>query len=657
MEKKSKWFFGTEGGVDIGPNDPIHQTYKGNPYYSIVREAIQNSLDVVNDNTSPVKVTFQYFELDRLQYPNFFQLEEHIKQSLGFYKNNNDAKRLFDEMLFYLNGNEKGKKKLRISCLRISDYNTNGMPYISDDTESSFYAFLRSKGVSIKMIGGTGGSFGFGKGAYFALSPIKTIIVSSRDRNNKVYFEGATWLTTHKNGDGEKLTAYGFYDNNRGEPTEVEEDIPEKFKRYETGTDINVIGLWEEVDRNRLMIKSVLNNFWLAIHDKKLVVTINDTTISRENLEQIIDEYFPNEFESGNATEIESWNPKPYYKAVKYAAANDQFQIFPGELEVLGNVKLYVYLEKGLPNRTSFLRKPKMVVLKRTNRKINGYAAVFICDNENGNEMLRRMENPAHNEWRKENYPKVEGKIDPVARKAENELSNFVNEQLDSLSKINTSKKVAFLGLEDYLSIPEDLLEKDDDSDLSGENINSKIGDPSSDLTVDETGIQTTDKDSPVSIKPTIKSKSDVKEDEDVLPDEDGDLEVTKGKGNGDDGPKPPPPPGPDDINKGSITDIPTESKVLRKVRLKVAAQKENDIFYHNLIITSDNDIANAEIELLVCADNDKDDGIAIISTDNGEIDKNKLKKVILFSGRNFIKIRFADNLKHSVKIKAYEVQ
>jgi len=657
MEKNCKWYFGNEGGKDIGPNDPIHQTYKGNPYYSIVREAIQNSLDAVNDIAFPVKVSFHYFELDRLQCPNFFHLEDHIKQSLDYYKNNVDAQRLFGDMLYYLNGNEKGKKKLKISCLRISDYNTKGMPYVLGDTESSFYAFLRATGVSIKMIGGAGGSFGFGKGAYFALSPIKTAIVTSRDKNNKVYFEGATCLTTHKNGNGEKLTAYGFYDNNNGEPTELEEAIPDIFRRQEVGTDINVIGLWEEVDRNRLMIKSVLNNFWFAIHDKKLIVTINEMTISKENLEQVIDEFFPNEFETGNTSEIESWNPKPYYKAIKYAGANDQFRIFSGELEVLGNVKFYVYLEKGLPNRSSFFRKPKMVVFKRTNRKINGYAAVFICDNDRGNEILRLMENPAHNEWRKENYPKIEGKIDRIARKAENELSNFVNEQLDSLSKINTSKKVAFLGLEDYLSIPEDLLEKDDDSELSGENMNINTGDPSSNLTIDETGMQTTDKSAPISIKPTIKPKSDVKEDEDVIPDENGDLEVTFGEGNGGDGPKPTPIPGEYNINKGTLTDIPTESKVLRRVRLKVAAQKEKDYFYHNLIITSDNDITNAEIELLVSADNEKDDGIAIISTDNGVIDKNILKEVILFSGKNLIQIRFADNLKHSLKIKAYEVQ
>lgn len=656
MEKQCKWYFGNEGGIDIGPNDPIHQTFKGNPFYSIVREAIQNSLDAVNDSRFPVNISFQYFDLDRLQYPSFFQLEEHINQSLEFYKKNGDAQRLFGDMLKYLNGSEKGKKKLKVSCLKISDSNTKGMHY-NQGTDSPFYAFLRAAGVSAKPIRGSGGSFGFGKGAYFALSPIKTLVVSTKDTEGNVYFEGATRLTTHKNSNDEKITAYGFYDSNNGQPVTNEENIPEIFKRSETGTDISVIGLWDEVDRNRLMIKSVLNNFWLAIHEHKLVVAINDVTISKENLEQVIDEYFPTEFESGNATEIESWNPKPYYKAVKYSGANDQFRFFTDELETLGKVKLFVYLERGLPNRTSFFRQPKMVVFKRTNRKINGYAAVFTCESDEGNEILKRMENPEHNQWQKENYPKEEGKIDRVARKAENEFSDYVNAKLDSLAKLNTSKKVAFLGLEEFLSIPEDLLEKDDDSDLSGDNANNNSGSPTNDLSQDETGLQTTNKDEPVLIKPTIKEQSEVKEDENVDLTDEGEEKVTVGGdnegGGGDEQ-------GTEDGNTGETgtqSDEPKSTRVLVKVKLKVAAQKEQNIFYHNLIVSADKDIANAELELLVSGDNDRDDGIAITSTDNGQVQGNKLKAVALSAGKNQIKIRFADNLKHSIKIKAYELQ
>ena len=43
MEKQCKWHFKAEGGRDVGPNDPVDEKFKGQPYYSIVREAIQNS--------------------------------------------------------------------------------------------------------------------------------------------------------------------------------------------------------------------------------------------------------------------------------------------------------------------------------------------------------------------------------------------------------------------------------------------------------------------------------------------------------------------------------------------------------------------------------------------------------------------------------------
>lgn len=659
MEKNCKWHFVPEGGNDIGPNDAIHITFKGNPYYSIVREAIQNSLDAVNDSRFPVTVSFQYFELNRQEFPSFFQLEEHIKKCLEFFPNNPDAKRLFGDMLYYLNGNEPGKKRLKISCLKISDFNTKGMSYNSLKTDSPFYAFLRATGVSAKMLAGSGGSFGFGKGAYFALSPLKTVVVSTKDIDGNYYFEGATRLTTHRNGNGEKLTAYGFYDNNSGEPTVIEENIPDVFKRTETGTDINIIGLWHNDDRNTLMIKSVLNNFWLAIHSNNLVVKINEVTISKENLEQVIDQYFINEFESGSPTEIETWNPKPYYKAVKYSEANEQFKFFKENLPTLGEVKLYVYLEKGLPDRVAYFRKPKMVVMKKTNRgKVRGYAAVFVCENDNGNEVLRMMENPAHNEWRKEHYPQDLGHTSWRALRAEQELSKFVNEKLELLSTINTSKKVAFLGLEEFLSIPEDLLEKDEDSDLKGENASYSSGSPTTDLAKDETGMQTTSKESEVSIiKPTVKPASEIKEEDSTELTDEGEEKVTVGgdnEGGGGDEPSP------DDGNTsdtGKRSDEENMSRVLVKVKLKVAAEKANGSFYHTLIINADKDIPYAELELLVSGDNEKDDGVEIVSTDNGKAEKNKLKNVCLSSGKNEIKIRFADNLKHSIKIKAYELQ
>lgn len=530
--------------------------------------------------------------------------------------------------------------------------------HFDDGTTSPFYAFLRASGVSAKNQG-AGGSFGFGKGAYFALSPIKTLVVSSKDTNGKVYFEGATRLTTHKDNNDNKISAFGFYDNNNGEPTIKESNIPEIFKRIETGTDINIIGLWDESERKKLMIKSVLNNFWLAIYDEKLVVQIDDVTINKNNLEITIDDYFVGQLENGAPTEIESWNPKSYLKAVKYAKTSNQYLVFEETLPTIGYVKFYVYLDKGLPNRTSYFRTPRMVVFKRTNRKVNGYSAVFVCDNKKGNEMLRLMENPAHNEWKLDNYPKDEGKANKDARRGEIEISEFINRTLESLANIKKGNKIAFIGLEEYLSIPEDLLEKDEEYDFDGMNINNNSGQLTNEETEDESGMQTTNKSENVRIKPKIKVLSDIKKEENVTPDEEGELSITTGSTRVNPNPNPGPiPPGPNGgISNGSPSENPSGSRILKKVKLKVAAQKGQGFFIHNLIIDSDDQIANGELELLVGGDNDKDDGIEIASTDNGIIQGNKLIGVSLSAGKNQIAIRFEDNLKHSIKLKAYEIQ
>ncbi|TRW25361.1 hypothetical protein FMM05_08640 [Flavobacterium zepuense] len=652
MEKQCKWHFKEEGGRDVGPNDPVDEKFKGMPYYSIVREAIQNSLDAVRDKSEPVKVDFKFSKLNRSDMPNFFELEKHIIQSQEYYNDNPNAKRLFAGMLKYLNDDNPGERRLEIPCLKISDYNTYGMTYVEGITTSPFYAFLRAGGVSSKNQS-SGGSFGFGKGAYYTLSPIKTILVSTVDENDKAFFQGSTILTTHKDVNGNKLTAYGYYDNNNGEPVNNAEDIPEIFQRTEKGTDVLIIGLWPEFEIINLMVKSVLNNFWLSIHDDKLIVQIDNIIIKKENLERIIDDYFKNEFEHGSANEIETWNPKSYYKAIKYALNSDQFQLFEEELDTIGKVRLYVYLEKGLPNRVSYFRTPRMVVFKRTNRKVNGYAAVFICDSKIGNDILRLMENPAHNEWKKENYPKEEGSVSKISKKAEAAIAEFINAKLDSLSKIKTGKKITFIGLEEYLSIPEDLLEKEENSEFEGMSADSSSGKRSNDITDEETGMITSEIDKSPVIKPKIKSHPEITKEFDMDVDIDGENKVMTGGGENGDGNS-----NQSDTHekKGSPNSQGEQSKTLIKIDFKVVAQFENEKLYHNLIINTPTNVSFAELELLVGADNDRSDGIQLTYTTVGETLNNIIKKVPLIAGKNLIKVCFADNIKHSIKLKAYEI-
>ena len=650
MEKNCKWHFDESGQALTGPNDSIHETFKANPYYSIVRESIQNSLDAVFEESEPVKIVFSFDKIKKDDYPNLFDLKTHITACLQTHRNDKQAEKLFNPMASYIDKNSQ------IEILKISDYNTKGMDYDSSDYNSGFTSFVRAEGKSSKNDKGSGGSFGFGKGAYYVLSKIKTLIVSTRTDSGKVFFEGKTRLATHRIG-SKIYTRDGFYNKDYCNPVFKESDIPDYFKRTKSGTDVYVVGLIKLDDRKSQMIKSVLNNFWLAVQSDKLIVQVDDVLIDNSTLENLIDEYFLDEFESGTATDIESWNPKPYFKAFKYAGVSEQYKLFQGTLDTLGDVMLYVYLEKGLPNRTSYFRKPRMVVFKKTSRKVQGYAAVFLCVNKKGNEILKEMENPAHNEWKKGNYLNENSEPHLNAKKAEREISDFINSKLDDLSKTKSSKKLSFQGLEDYLAIPEDLLEKEEDYNFEGNNKNTISGGQTNLFSEDETGSQTTDKSNLISIKPTIKQQSDARQDVEVLLDDEGDLDISvNGKIEGTEPTLVKPGPMDDNI-RGSKTDEGAENRVLLKVKMKVAAQKENGHLYHNLLINAEKYIPNAELELLVGADNNRDGILEILTTDNGIVSNNKIKNVPLNEGRNTIKIRFADSLKHAVKLKVYEFQ
>ena len=80
LELNCKWHFAKQlGGREDGPNDPMQDNFKKTPYASLIRESIQNSLDVVLDPTQPVHMEFSIGRMRAREYPNFFELKKHIE--------------------------------------------------------------------------------------------------------------------------------------------------------------------------------------------------------------------------------------------------------------------------------------------------------------------------------------------------------------------------------------------------------------------------------------------------------------------------------------------------------------------------------------------------------------------------------------------------
>ena len=193
-EKDCKWHFGLESGREQ-LSDPMSAHFRDDLYTSLVRESIQNSLDAAADNSDPVRVEFKYKTLNSWDFPNFFGLRKHIQGCIDYY--GKKAKPVYEPML--RNFPEDDGLKRHIPFLRVADYNTKGMSYTPGDTESTFYAFVRAIGVTVKDDSGArGGSFGYGKAAYYKMSPFSTVFISTMDTNLHRSFEGASGLTSEE---------------------------------------------------------------------------------------------------------------------------------------------------------------------------------------------------------------------------------------------------------------------------------------------------------------------------------------------------------------------------------------------------------------------------------------------------------------------------
>ena len=647
-ENNCKWHFASleRNAGDEGPNSAMSQTFSQFPCSALVRESIQNSLDAVVDENKPVKVCFEHRSFERCDYPNFFELSEHMEACLDNYNDNPTATKIYPAMIHYMKQTEE------VGFIRVADYNTKGMDYAGDTkTNKTFYAFVRSAGVSVKQAQGAGGSFGFGKGAFFVMSPINTLVVSTRNTNDECFFEGVTRLCSHWT-NGKKSSHMGFYDNNGGAPQDEPGKIPLPFKREETGTSIGIMGvgsdLWLSIKVE--LVKEVLRNFFVAIYYKKLEVIIdgnkvgdrNSIVIDADHLDELMLEYFPSLKDvRGDAP----YNPRPYYEAMKESS------IFEADLPTLGNVRAFF---KEVPENSTnviFMRKLYMKVNKMS-RNLGNFNGVFICDNDKGNAILGDMENPEHNEWKAENCNKPERETDyDVAKNARLEFENFISDCFNKLLDLSSSDSLQVTDLEKYLPSDAGIPGK-------GEKGNPFYGTPTGNYS-DEEGSSRTTEGELKPYDPKKGRKGNVKEvKKGVFTHGDGgdDTGGTGGKnggsGGGTSGPG-------DNFGKGTITDGAGHFKQLVPAEWRPVISKKQG--YMDIVIYVDHDINKAELTFEIGRESgskkkSSSDDVEIIKCTKGVCDKLSIKDVDLKGkARNIIQVAFSDNMSHSLNLGVYE--
>lgn len=655
-DKGCSWHFELQTGVEEGPNDALAQNFKKSPYTSLIRESVQNSLDAVYDRTQPVRVVIETKSMRVVDFPSFFDLREHIQGCIDYFPMNSNAKEIYEPMLPYIDASSYSNE---LHYIKVSDFNTMGMKYVKGDTNCPFYAFVLSRGVSAKENQASGGSFGFGKAAYFNMSPIRTVFVSTMMQGGMTVFEGVASLCTHIH-KGKVKTSMGYYDNNDGKPVVNSDNIPVPFKREKPGTSICIMGVNKSLQAGatKEMIEAVLRHFWMAIWSEKLVVEIEDVKINKENIERLMEEYFKSDLDTVAKTNYH--NPRPYFDAVRYAGSDsNRYFLFKDNLPILGQVEFYVNLNPSATDKISYMRKPLMLVYTKKTQTSFGFNGVFICTGDSGNQVLRKVENPAHDEWKAENWKDKNNKTEKKGKEALEELQSYLSRTIEKLFSSDEGGSINITDLEEYLFVPEDLASGQPESTPRVQQ-ETTIGRPSGEYKDDGASATTEIKNEEPEMEPNQSSQTGhviIMQSGNVKPSSSGSRNVGTGnKHKGADRKIQNPGAGQkfkeseiDDIEEGSYLEyIP--------VTFRVIAEKENGKMYHSIIFHSPQATSRGEIELIIGGEqNDEIPEIAEVLTQPSGIRDNFITNLQVVAGKNIVKLRFNDNMKHAIILKAYE--
>lgn len=411
-----KWNFvvRNEASQEQGREDSSFDYFKEKER-CLVREYIQNSMDAYSDSNGVpyVVVEFTFGELLCADYPELLRsLPARIKACSEYCQGNN-AKDPYVEKYEYLMERLSGS----ISYLKVSDYNTKGMPYDPDRfRKSKFKSCVRSANSSHKDSGNAGGSHGKGKSVGFVNSNINAVYYSTMTESGDCFGEGVIKLCDHiyydTNGERQIYEDVAFYDSQLGKHPDTD-NIPEIFRRSVPGTDAFVLGIEQTEEYIINMKREVLRSFFKAIKENLLRVVVCGEEFTTDNISDKLLEYYSEEGELDSVrtrTPEVKFNPRPYYTEVLCKAGiDDDHRIFNSEIDfpdvfpTLGKTLVYFWKSERIRQANSrdsvvYMRNNNMAIEVKRGNNNKGYYAIFVCEGI-GSESLRHMENVTHDKW------------------------------------------------------------------------------------------------------------------------------------------------------------------------------------------------------------------------------------------------------------------
>lgn len=386
---------------------------------------MQNSLDAKLQADTPVHVTFESVILKRSEFGGD-ELEEAVDSCINF-AGKDEATKDDEKTAAALAIAKKCLERKSIKCLRITDSNTTGL------NDAHWKALVKKQGVSHKDgILGAGGSHGIGKYAPFAVSKVRTVFYwTSYSNENEIRekFQGKCVLMSHESQSGEETQGTGFY-GIKNQCKEMENGIPSEFRILDNegqpiqGTSITILGIDGRQNWVTDVALSTIVNYFLAVERNQLVLTLKlpdrDVDLDRESL----GEYF---LSGAEIDELEV--PRLLWEMSRDEPTSENV------FRMLGKCRLWIRTGNGYPSLVAMARSTGMVVttsqkgLQRFPR-FQDFIALLVFEDKKGNEFMRRMENPKHDQFEPDQMGEDEG----LGKSVLKELIRWIKQEIRTVA-------------------------------------------------------------------------------------------------------------------------------------------------------------------------------------------------------------------------------
>lgn len=415
-----------------------------------IREIIQNALDAKDpEKEGPVKVDFTVSEIetDQLKIPGIAEVFQHIK-------NLKPGNAYTEETVDHMKKQEMLKK---VRVLTAEDSNTRGLTG-ADDMNGTYPVYAFNKGLHAEHDDSRtektrGGSHGVGKIANNAASDIHLMYFANCDEEGNQHIGGAVQLFDHMiDGQGYRGTGhYAGVDSERNLTAYTNHHPHPIFNKETRGLKIIIPYLRKELSDEKDLVKSIVNNFFVAIIDNKLEVTLEINgkaiEINNEGLDAVIDNYYPTELEKMKDDLLPL-----YVKTYRLAEPREfKVELYKKYNNETFNFQLYYFddNEKIPTGRTAVIRSMGM---KIEDKKVKGhvrtpYNAVLIGGAEE-DEYLKTLENESHTVLSEESIrdPEEKGKaknfINALERKLKETIEESQKEKIKTDGEIDTSSLI-----------------------------------------------------------------------------------------------------------------------------------------------------------------------------------------------------------------------